>query len=153
MAGSRLNLTFLDHSGESSRSFFQGASIGAANFDAQIALQDALETAVNAITLCTIHKRTRVASEVRLSATLPDAGANRESKWLVVYRDNVTLEPYRLEIPGADPALLQDNSDYMDLESVAGAAFKTAFEDYVKQGEVVDNAVTIEYVKMVGRNL
>jgi len=150
--GSFFDLTILDFGGEKTVSKFQGISIGAVNFDAQVILQDALETAVNALTIGTINKRRRIASEATVSSTLPAEAAQREQKWLVMYHDNVTGKKYHMEIGCADTALLAANSEQMDHTLGAYTAFVTAFEGYVKQGEVVDNAVIVDDVILVHRN-
>jgi hypothetical protein len=148
-----LKLTYLDASGEQSHVRFQGASLSAANFDAQVALQDALELAIADLVLGTKHKRTREASSAILSSTLPGVAAQREVKWLVVYHDNVTGKKYRLEIPTADTSLLVAGSDRIPSTAAEYIAFKDALEDYVLQGETPDNAVVLDYIQLVGRNL
>lgn len=146
------DLTILDFGGEKTVSKFQGLSIGAANYDAQVALQDTLETTVNALTIGTINKRRRIASEATVSSTLPAEAAQREQKWLVLYHDDVTGKKYRMEIGCADTGLLAENSEQMDHTLAAYTNFKAAFEAYVKQGEIADNAVVVDDVILVHRN-
>lgn len=148
-----LRLTILDGSGEKSRVQFQGTSLGAANFDAQVALQTSLETAVQGLTLGTMYKRSRVASEAVVSPSLPGTDAQRESKYLAVYHDVVTGKKYRLEIPCADESLLVAGSDRIPATNAAYIAFKAALEAYVLQGETPDNAVELDYIQIVGRNI
>lgn len=153
MAGSRLSLTLLDHGGEQSNVSFQGASIGAANFDAQVALHEALVLAVQDITTMNVTKRMNIASEAILTSSRPaDPYAQREIKWLVRYHDNVTGDRLTVTIPGADLSLLDVNTERMDPANAAYTAFVTAFQDYVKAGEVVDNAVVVDEIIFVGRN-
>ncbi len=146
-------ISILDYDAEVSHVQFQGVSMGSVNFAAQEALQNTLETALNAITIGTIHKRTRLASSAVISSTLPGAGAQRELKWLVSYHDDVTGKKYRLEIPCADTSLLESNGPRLDPSSGAYTDFKAAFEAYVVQGEAPDNAVVLDEIRLVGRNL
>lgn len=130
---------------------FRGVSLAAANFDAQVTLANNLETALADLTLATMHKRTRVASEAVLSTSAPDPGVQRESKWLVTYRDNVTGKKYRLEIPGADTTLLEEGTDRLSHAAAEYTAFKTAFEAYVVSE--AGNATVLEELIHVGRNI
>lgn len=147
----RLVLTYLDYGGEKSVIEFKGASMGAANFDAQVTLQDALETALLPFTLGTKHKRSRVASEVVLSSSLPvSVYAQRESKWLIRYHDNVTGKKYRTEIPTADLTQLDVNQGIVSPSDPQFVALKAAFEAYVLSE--AGNAVIMDSVTHVGRN-
>lgn len=152
--GSKLNLTFLDFDPKEKGSMsFEGLSLSAANYDAQVALHEALITAVQALTTMPIHKRQTVASEAILTSTRPtDPYAQREIKWLVRFHDNVTGQPLTVTVPGADLSLLDAGSEVLDLTGTEAAAFKTAFEAYVKAGEGSDNAVVVDQILFVGRN-
>lgn len=152
--GSKLNLTFLDFDPkEKGTMSLEGLSLSAANYDAQVALHEALVTAVQAMTTMPIHKRQTVASEAILTSTRPtDPYAQREIKWLVRYHDNVTGQPLTVSIPGADLSLLDPGSEILDLTGTEAAAFVTAFQNYVRAGEGSDNAVIIDQILFVGRN-
>jgi len=148
---SRLVLTYLDHSLEKSTVQFRGVSMSAANFDAQVALATALQLTLADLTNATLHKQTRVASEAVIATGAPAAGVQRENKWLVTYRDNVTGKKYRLEIPGADTTLLEEGTDRLAHTTAEYIAFKAAFEDYVVSE--AGNAVVLEELIHVGRNI
>lgn len=148
---SRLVLTYLDHSLEKSTVQFRGVSLAAANFDAQVTLAGNLETAVAALTNGTLHKRTRVASEAVIATGAPAAGVQREAKYMVTYRDNVTGKKYRLEIPCADLSILEEGTDRVSHTHAAWTGFQTAFEAYVLSE--AGNAVVLEEIIHVGRNL
>lgn len=151
---SKLNLTLLDYSPtEKSTVSFQGLSLGAANWDAQLALIESLITAVQALSTMPIGKRQTVAAEAVLTSTRPtDPYAQREIKWLVRYHDNVTGQQLTLSIPGADLSLLPAGQESLPLTGTEAAAFKTAFEAFVKAGEGADNAVVVDEIIFVGRN-
>lgn len=79
-----------------------------------------------------------------------DPLAQREGKWLVRYGN--ANNKYRMEIPCPDLTKLDvDNRGYLDLDGVEGSAFRTAFEAYVV--DEGGNAITIDTVKFVGRNI
>lgn len=148
---SRLVLTYLDYDGEKSVAEFRGVSMGAANFDAQVTLQDALETALLPFTRGTKHRRARVASEAILSSALPaDQDAQRESKFLIRYHDNVTGKKLRTEIPCADLTQLDINKGVVSPSDAQYIALKAAFEAFVVSE--VGNAVVMDSVTHVGRN-
>lgn len=153
---SRLVLTIMDHGFERSTVSFQGVSIGGANYDAQVALHNELISAIQDITIGTINKRMTVAAEAVLTSSAPTSPfAQRENKWLVRYHDVVTGDRFTLSIPCADLSLLEPNGERLDASLPAGQydAFKDAFEAYVKVGEVVDNAVEVDEILFVARNI
>lgn len=150
---SKLNVKYIDYSLEKSTAQFWGTLLTAANFDAQVGLQDNLISAVDGITLGTLNQYTRIAAMVDGSSTPPaSAFAQREMKWLVQYVDDNTGKVHTLDIPTADLQFLVAGTDLLDLASTEGAAFVTAFEAYVVAPDT-GNSVTITQVQFVGRNL
>jgi hypothetical protein len=148
----KMVLSYVDHSEEPCTSSFTGADLTAANFDAQIALQDALKTALFGIVLHQPYKDTRVAYQTLASKDPPaDSDAQRERKWVISYEDTVTFERYTVEVPMADLTLLDGNTDQADLDNATVAAFVTAFEAY--QLSPNGNAVEIKKITHVGRRL
>ena len=77
--------------------------------------------------------------------------AQRETKWLISYTDDVTGTAYKKEIPCADLAIIVPNSQLADIGSGAGLTFKTAWDASVLS--VDGNATTLQSMKHVGRNL
>lgn len=150
----KLVLTYRDYgtTGERSTAIFEGADFTELNFAAQVAAQDALRDAVNAITLGELTKVTRVAVEATQPGENPASPfAQRELKWLVRYHDGVTGKRATLEIPCADLAKLDpDNQDVADTDDGDIAAFISAFEAYVL-GPSGNNAV-VDQIVFVGRN-
>lgn len=125
--------------------------ISAANFDAQLALQVALGNAINGITLGTLQKIV-YGNEITSPGVCNDPLAQRENKWLIRYRDDVTGEPYRLELGTADLTKLDPNNrGFAQMGDGAEVdAFVTAFEAYALSPE--GNAVTVTSIQFVGRN-
>jgi len=147
-----VRLKYRDHSDETSTVGFSGVALSAANFTAQVALQDALIAATDAITLGNLAQYQRVADVVEGSNAIPsNPFAQREMKWLVSYEDNVTFQRYTKEIPTPDLALLTPNTDLMDIAAGAGQAWVAAFDAY--QFSPNGNSVTVLSVRLVGRNL
>lgn len=96
------------------------------------------------------------------TATPKDAGpggapanqdAQREYKWLCYFSDNVTGKEYMLEVPCSDLALLAAGTEAMNLaDAGAGQEFKTQFDAFVI-APLTGNAVTLNKVESIGRNL
>lgn len=153
MSNGYLNLSFVDHDAEVSTAKFRGPVVTDVNYAAVDAEMDALLSAVDDISLCSITKDQRVFEETKSDPTPPsDQNAQRERKWLVRYRDTVNYKLFTKEIPGADLSLLDSvRKGYMDIASGAGATFVSAFEAY--QVSEYGNPVEVVEIAHVGRNL
>lgn len=141
-----------DYDGERSTASFNSELKTAVNFDAQDALELALRTALEGVTLglrvgfLSGNDYQTVSPKTESSNPL----AQREGKWLCEYGN--ANNRHRMEIPCADLTTLDpDNRGYMLLSSGAGASFKTAFEGYVL--DVDGNAVTLFSAKFIGKNI
>lgn len=158
--------SILDYDGERSNTSFTTGNITAVSIAGTLTAFGTLRTALDAIILGTISTETLKVFETKLSNTLPaSASAQHESKWLVVYEDNLPFfddpvnaipnEGYRkvftFEIPTADLTLLQTNSDKMIIASGAGATFVTAFEALARSP--YGGTVNVLEIRHVGRNL
>lgn len=78
--------------------------------------------------------------------------AVRALKWLIDYHDAVTGEKAQMEIGTARTDGLAANSDQYDPANPGWTGFVAAFETHVKfRGS--GNAVVIDAIKLVGRNL
>lgn len=149
---SRTNFTITDYGQERSSFAVVGADISSANYDAQQVEVIALSDAVEDIIIGQLTKR-----EFTASVAFPDTApvtnqfAQRELKWFVTYSDTVTGKLQSVEIATPDLALLVAGSDLMNVSAGAGAAFVTAFEAFVLSAD--GNPVTVESVRLVGRNL
>jgi len=149
---SRYNLRILDYNSELSSFGLPGIQLSQANFDAQVALWDTLQTSVDGLVIGVLNQRQLQAQQVEISSVPPASQfAQRETKWLVTWVDNVIGTLHQTEIPTADLALLTAGAEMLNLGAGAGLAFKNAFEAVVRWGGV--NAVTVQSVRHVGRNL
>jgi hypothetical protein len=149
------SLSILDNSNEDPASSvrFTVIDLATGNFTAWNAALDALQTAINGITLGTLATERRVADDKFLSRVRPSSKeAQREKKWLVRYEDTVTHKIYRNEIPTADLSLLTSGSDTIASFPVGPLAdFKTAFEAAVLSP--AKNTVTLLTLEYVGKRL
>lgn len=155
----KLILTYRDYNEpevETSTSVFTGSDLTAANFDAEAALMTALKNAVEDLSNGTLIKDERVAVVTPYPKDRPaTAYAQRENKWLVRYKDTVTGDTNRMELPCADLSLLTgvDSGDYLDLTDTEPAAFVTAFEAYqLSPGTGTRGNTEVMSIQFVGRN-
>jgi len=152
MANSRLNLTYNDYASEGSQVSFRGEELTAGTFASQMAKQDNIVTAVEAVTLCLLVKDLRIATEDTLAAGgAASPQAQRELKWLVRMYDTTTGRAVSVQIPGADTSLLEAGSDRMDSTSAEYIALVAAIKDF--HISVEGNAVEVIDIVLVGRNL
>lgn len=148
----KVAFTYKDFNDESSTVGFTHGDMTAASFDADHTLISNLSAALGALTLCTQSKKTIVSDELLTGIAQPvDPYAQRESKWLVRYKDTSTQKTYSLEIPGADLTLLVAGDDRMDPANAAYIAFETAFEAYHRSP--AGNPVSLLEIVHVGRNI
>lgn len=150
----RFALTYVDYGTpqESSTARFPIPVYDALGFDAQETLVDALATAVAGITLGVKTKDERGNVEDFPTAQPASKYAQRENKWLVRYHDSVTGNKSTLEIPTADLNELDPTkADRLKIDSGAGAAFVTAFNNVVLGPD--GNAASVDEVLFVARNI
>ena len=150
MAIAKSTITYLDYGREKSTVTMRATANTAANFDAQEVLFQAVVTAIAAVTLGTKIK-TESGGNVVLFAETPPAAqeAQRESKWLVQFEDDVTYRAGTLEIPCVDFDELEVNKETLDITAGAGLALKNALEAY--HLSVEENAITVQAVTFVAR--
>jgi len=144
--------TMKDYDGEPTTFRVRTLALTAANFDAQVALNVALGTAIVGITRGHVQKI--VYSNEIISPTVPDDPlSQRENKWLIRYHDAVTSEDLGpLELGTADLTVLDPNNrGYAEMGDAGPVdAFVSAFEAYVVSPD--DNAVVVDSIQFVGRN-
>lgn len=158
--------SIIDYDNERSSTAFTTGNITAVSIAGTLTQFGALRTAVDGIILGTISTETLKVFETKISNTTPASKqAQRETKWLVVYEDNLPFfddpvnaipnEGYKkvftLEIPTADLSLLVASTDLMEIGSGAGATFVTAFEAIARSP--YGGTVNVLEVRHVGRNL
>lgn len=159
---STLTITYLDYSNERSTVGVNIPLVTAANFAATATLINTLVLAAADIIGGVISGRT-LTIPATLSGTVPgDEEAQREEKWLIGYTDvSATLaagvnNPYygkkfTVDLPTAELSThLTPRSDFADLAETDIAAFVTAFEAIARSP--AGGAVTVNYIKFVGRN-
>jgi len=149
MAG-HITFSWGDYSREPSSTTIHTATVDDTNIDAISTAAVTLGTAFDNVSLCTLQKRQLTAWSVVVARTYPtDKAAQRELKWLVSFRDDVTGLPGSFTIPGAMTSLLTGPTDEIDLTAGGWPGFVTAVEANVKSN--TGNAVTVTSVKLQGR--
>lgn len=137
----RAAINMQDYNNESSTVLLWVQDMSAVNYGAVTQDVDELKDAIAAITLGEIREAVVTKAFPESSAAVTDKTAQRETKWLVTYRDTTQfldaantianpgyLKIFTTEIPCADLTLLADNKEELNLSSGAGATFKAAFE-------------------------
>lgn len=145
--------TLQDYDGEKTVFRIHTADLNAGNIAAQLGLQAALGAAINDMVIGTLYN-IRYGNEVTTPGAAPvDPFAQRELKWLVGYRDTVAGGLYTVELGTADLSNLDPNNRNSAHIGDAGPVdqFITDFEAYAISP--LGNAVNIEYIRPVGRNL
>lgn len=137
-------ISFICHKDERSTPSF---GWDAANDAALIALAASLD----GISLATVGEQSVVDRRLVASgsAATPPGTASRGKKYILKYRDNVTVKTHQIEIPGGDDSLLVTGSDLLDLAAGPGLAVKTAFEAAVVSP--LGNAVTLYAIDFTTR--
>jgi len=153
MAG-KLVLTYADYGGELSSFQVPILDFSAANYDANTTLIDTLITKIDALTDGLQVKQTR--SHLQSGAGAGQSAiptAQRESKWLISFSDDVTGKVYQREIPCpvlSATTLLQDIGGNANITDTVWTDFISAFEAIVLSE--VGNAVSVIGARHVGRN-
>jgi len=159
------SITLIDYDAEVAASSFYTGDVTAVSLPGLLTEFGALRTAIEGITLGVVRQEALKVFDTRLSNSKPsDKEAQRETKWLVVYEDNLPffddpvnaipnagyLKIFTMEIGTADLSLLNTDSNTMNITSGAGATFKTAFEAIARSP--YGGTVTVRQVQHVGRN-
>lgn len=149
MAGS-ITYSWMDYSKEGSTTTIHVATVDDTNIDSISTAAVTLGTAFDNISLCELQKRKLTAWDVVLSSALPaSTAAQREIKWLISFRDNVTGLPGSFTVPGANTALLTSNSDEIDMTEAGWPGLVTAIQANVRSN--AGNAVTVTGIRLQGR--
>jgi len=125
-----------------------------ANVAATETLCGNLKTALAAIVLGRFVKNTLTYARTANGAQIPatDPLAQRENKWLARYHDAVTFQKFTVSFGTADLSKHKDNSEFVDLLTGDGAAFKAAFEAVVVSPADASHATVLDSMQFVGRN-
>jgi hypothetical protein len=121
--------------------------------DASDAELTALFAALNGISVATLEKAfiTQLIAKDVGSTAVPPTTASRGKKYVLKYRDTVTLNPHQIEVPGGDDTLLTTGTDMLALASGPGLALKTAFDIAVVSP--AGNVVELQEVEFDTRNI
>lgn len=151
---SQIQQSYKDYSKEVSRIALWVTTITAANQTAQVALHDALFTALDAMTLGLQQKQTTILKRALINSTPATSPlAQRENKWLLKYHSSVGSKNFTAELPCADLTLLDpNNTDFVDKTGAEWIALKAAFEAVVVDPDNA-GAVILDDAEFVGRNL
>jgi hypothetical protein len=154
MAFTRAAISYRDFSREIGSVSVRGEEITAVNFDAQEAEIHNLQLAITSVTLG-VAQSEGFTQKTRLSNQSPSNGAaNRETKWLVTYEDDVTFQLGTYELPCADvenEGLRHLNTDIADLTHALWIQFISDFEAYARSPQ--GNTVRVVKIILVGRNV
>lgn len=154
-----------DYDHEKSGTSLNIGPITVLNFVAVRDAIDDLKLALPGIIMGEIRQTTIAEKFSESTADVTSQQAQRETKWLVTYRDvtqfldvanTINNAGYgnlsSVEIPTADLALLSGNSDTLDLTLGAVAAFVTAFEA-IQNSPTGGDEIEVVSIRHVGRNL
>jgi hypothetical protein len=149
------NWTLRDFSTETSSVQIFNGDITAVSLPGFLTAVGTGRTAIEGITLGVMAKEQWVGDNTILSALAPtNVFAQRELKWLVRYHDAVTQAKAKLEIPTADPTgVLLPQSDFADLTIAPMSTFVAWFEGFARHPDNSTNAVVVDSVQLVGRNI
>lgn len=148
-----VKISGLDRSNEGTSCTVYMADMTALNFDAQVTAAQAVQTAIQNVSLIAFDGLLYPAVQTPAETALPANGAaQRESKFKVRVADNVEpLGSFSFEIGGADfTSHAPSGSDFLNLTD-AGAvqALVTAIETNCVSR--LGNPVTVAYIMVTGR--
>ena len=146
-------LSYRDKSGETSTISLNYIDVaaGGGNFDAVLALQDAVHDAIETITLC-VTSGNKLQQHVSGSAATPGNNAAQREFGLRIHLVDLTEDRrsfFTIPAPDLVNMTIPDNTDIVPLTETLVADLVTAVEAGVKSRD--GNAVTVEKVTIVGR--
>ena len=157
MPTSLYSRTYTDHSNERGTLTIRVPDIAAPNYTTIMTAINSLAAKTDALSLGR-PARYQITAELENLSSLPaaDVTAERETKWLIIFEDNVTKRLGQVEIPCAkrsdsDGSLTLGNTDLANLTHPAWVAWVGTFQDVARS--VAGNPVTVVRAKKVGRNL
>ncbi len=147
----KLDLTFLDHSGETSTVGIHFPTLTAITFTAENDLMDDLVAAIQGVSIGNLMKDSRKAAETKFAVSPPaNEYAQRELKWLVRCRDS-NGNASGFEIPCANLTIRSPGTDKMDTTSPEGAALVAAVNAGARSND--GEALTFVEAVVVGRSI
>ncbi len=150
---SRVYLKARDYSNEPTKVGVFFPDITSANYDAQVTSMGLLQAAMDGVTAGDLNGSQLNAVDVPVPSKAAVPAAQRELKWHVSYSDpSSAIGNGSFEIPMADTGELDANGQDLDIGTgTPGEALVTAIQTYCVSR--LDNAIVVETIKLVGRNL
>lgn len=153
----KLGLTIVDVTDEATNHSISGIAVTAANYDAQVALIAAYDTALQNIIIGELQVADFHADIFEISSALPTNNfAQRELKLLIRYQGDTNGDIFTISIGCPDLAnlTLLGSTDFIDLaDGGIMAAWVTAFEALARVPGVPGETVTVLSAQIVGRNI
>lgn len=153
----KANFTLLDVSQEKSTVGVYTGAITAVSLPGFLTEFGALRTAIEGITLGTMHKEQWIGDDTVLSQVPPASPwAHREIKALVSYQGNTSRKVFTIEIPTLDlgAVTVLPGTDRIELEDGGVMeAFVDAFEQIARTPDSDLETVTVLSARVVGRNI
>jgi hypothetical protein len=148
----KYKIAIKDYDGEVTTHGIRVNTLTAANFDAQDTLMDAYKAGIDGITLGQDQHSSKENYAFHSQDPASDEHAQRELKWLIRYKDNVTGKWFSVELGTADPEQTDPNSRSRAHIGDGGVvdAYITAFEGYALSPD--GNSCTVMDMLLVGRN-
>lgn len=149
----KYNRTLIDYDGEKGSHGFKTAEITAVNFAAQATLRGTYGTSVAGICNGVLGQSEYGNVDFTGNDPSPNKPDQREQKWLVRFTDNVNGKIGSIELPCADTAVLDPNNRGYAQMGDAGPvdAYVSALEAFALT--IDGNALTVQSIKLVGRNV
>jgi hypothetical protein len=152
--------TILDYSDESSPLKVFNGAVTATSIAGYITDLGSFRTLTQAIVLGTVSKEQWVGDNTIISQARPsDPDAQRERKGLVVYKGGTNNKLYTLTIPtirtktSGGASLIVPGTDLFNLTLAPIAAWVAGFESLARTPDLDTETVTIQEIRLVGRNI
>lgn len=149
--------TLLDRSNEKSSVTVHNGAVTAVSIAGFLTQFGALRTAIEGVTMGTMHKEQWIGDDTVLSQVKPtDNWAQRENKILLTYQGDISEKLFTIEIPTADLDVLtlgEDSDAIVLADSGPMAALVTAFEAIARSPDNDEETVTVLRARYVARNI
>ena len=153
MANGFHSVSYADYDGERSSFGIHTDTLTETNFATQETALGTLRTTALVLTKGVMVQHEAGNRERVALGPATDPEAQRELKWAVHYHDVTTFNRYVVELPCADPSFLDAaKRSEADLTDPSVAAFVAAFEA-VAVAPVSGNAIVVDRLVLVGRNI
>jgi hypothetical protein len=152
--------TILDYSDESSPLKVFNGAVTSTSIAGYITDLGSFRTLTQNLVLGTVSKEQWVGDNTIISQARPsDPDAQRERKGLVVYKGNTTNKLFTLTIPtirtkaSGGASLIVPGTDLFDLAASPVAPWIAGFESLARTPDDDTETVTVQEIRLVGRNI